>query len=67
MTSILQISPGRGGVQWDFLHFFLKRHLPYLINNKHISFPKASKGTGIPDLVNFTPVVDFKERKGKNR
>ena len=34
------------------------------MNNKHISFPKESKGTGIPDLVNFTP-VDLK--KGINK
>ena len=34
------------------------------MNNKHISFPKESKGTGIPDLVNFT-AVDLKEEINK--
>jgi len=34
------------------------------MNNKHISFPKESKGIGIPDLVNFTP-VDLKEEINK--
>ena len=57
--------PGKGGVQCDFLHFFLKRHLPYLINNKHISFPEESNGTCIPDLVNFDP-VDLKEEIDEN-
>lgn len=34
------------------------------MNNKHISFPKESRGIGIPNLVNFTP-VDLKEETDK--
>ena len=48
--SVIHI-PGKGGTQWDFLHLFLKRHLPYLINKRHISLPEESRGTGSPDLV----------------
>lgn len=58
--------PGRGGIQWDFLHLFLNRHLPYLMNSKHISLPVASNGMGIPDLVRFT-LENWKVMKRSNK
>ena len=61
------VLPGKGGVQCDFLHFFLKRHLPYFRNNKQISFPAESKGMGVPDLVDFTLVSCEREEQKMNK